>query len=354
MAKKVVLVTGVAGHWGARVAQQLTAERDLHVIGMHKAPETEIKGLDLVQADIRNPLLAELFKSESVHTLCHLTFVESVRLAESAFDINVMGTLKVMGACVEAGVKKIVLKSSTAVYGARPDNPAFLTEDHPLNGSRRYGYTRDLVEIEAFCNGFRRQSPQVTLTILRFPSIIGPMCDTPMTRFLHSSSAPVLWGFDPMMQIIHEDDVVGALTHAVLDDVPGVFNVAAEGDMPLSKLMALAGKFAVPMFHPLAYGSVALGAERLAPIELDYIRYPWVGDLAKMRAEFGFAPRYTAAQALREFAEQWRLRQYQPEATTLADDEERLRAIIERRRRARSAREQGPATASSTENASDE
>ena len=72
---------------------------------------------------------------------------------------------------------------------------------------------RDLIEIEAFCNGFRGQYPDITLTILRFPSIVGPTADTPMTRFLRSQLTPSLMGFDPLMQLIHEDDVVEALWH---------------------------------------------------------------------------------------------------------------------------------------------
>jgi UDP-glucose 4-epimerase len=95
-----------------------------------------------------------------------------------------MGTLKVFGACALAGVRKIVLKSTMMVYGARPDNQFYLTEEHPLKGSHSYGYTRDMIEIEAFCNGFRRQAPDVQLAVLRFAQIIGPAADTPMTRFL--------------------------------------------------------------------------------------------------------------------------------------------------------------------------
>jgi UDP-glucose 4-epimerase len=338
MTQKVVLVTGVAGYWGARVAGQLAAERGLHVIGLDTDPPArDIQDLDFIQADIRNPLLVELLKSENVHTVCHLTFVENARPSEAAFDLNVMGAMKVMGACVQAGVRKIVLRSSTAVYGARPENSAFLAEDAPLNGSRRYGYTRDLVEIEAFCNGLRRQSPETTLTVLRFPGILGPACDTPMTSFLQAVQAPVLFGFDPMMQIIHESDVIGALVHAALNDAPGVFNIAAEGALPLSKLMALAGKVAVPVLHLLAYWTGPLGSNRLAPIEWDYLRYPWVGDLARMRSEFGFAPRYAAAEALREFAARQRVRQYMPDSAALTFDEERLRDTIALRQRARAA-----------------
>jgi UDP-glucose 4-epimerase len=185
-------------------------------------------------------------------------------------------------------------------------------------------------------------------TILRFANIIGPEADTPLARFLQEPWTPVLLGFDPMMQVIHEEDVVDALVHAVIHDLPGVFNVAAEGVMPLSRLMALAGKFPIPVFHLFAYWGVGALAgsgsqvTRLVPMELDYIRYPWVGDLAKMREELCFTPRYTADEALREFAGKQRLRRYLPESKALAYDEERLRDTIERRRRARVRHETNP------------
>jgi UDP-glucose 4-epimerase len=344
--KQVVLVTGVANYWGAQVAARLvngaTPETGYHVVGLDSEPPGEsLKGLDFIQADIRNPLFVDLLRSENVHTVCHLVFAESVRASEAAFDINVMGTMKVLGACAEAGVRKVVLKSSMTVYGANPSNPSFITEQQPPQAGRSYGTTRNLVEIEAFCNGFRRQVPEMTLTILRFANIVGPQADTPLTRFLKQPMAPVLLGFDPLMQVIHEKDVVEALVYAIQNDVPGVFNIAAEGILPLSRLMALAVKVPIPIFHLFAYwgadliGAAGVSAGRNWPIEMDYLRYPCVGDLAKMREDLGFVPRYTAEEALREFAGEQRLRRYMPESAALAYDEERLRDTIERRKRSR-------------------
>ena len=334
------------GQVAARLAAAVNAQGDsvYQVIGVDAAPPGEqIEGLDFIQADVRNPLMVELLKFEQVDTVCHLVFAEHVRHSEATFDMNVMGTMKLLGACAEAGVRKVVLKSSMAVYGASPGNPAYIIESHPLQGSRNYGYTRHLVEIEAFCNGFRRKVPEMILTVLRFSNIVGPESDTPMTQFLKRPMAPVLLGFDPLMQVIHEDDVVAALLHAITHDAPGVFNVAAEGVLPFSRLMALASKIPIPVFHLFAYWGVDLmngagkGAGRYAPIELDYLRYSWVGDLACMRDELGFVPRYTAEEALREFAGEQRLRRYMPEAAALSYDEERLRDTIERRRRAKEA-----------------
>ena len=340
--KKTILVTGVAGAWGARAAARLMREAGLHVIGLDSEPPAEaIEGLDFVRADVRNPLLIDLLKTEQVDTVCHLAFAETARPSEAASDLNVMGTTKVLDACAGAAVRKVVLKSSTAVYGARPTNAAFLTEDHALRGSRRTGTVRDLLEIEAFCKSFAHQFPQPLVTILRFASIVGATVDTPMTRYLKMPHAPSLLGFDPRMQIIHEEDVVEALALAVLNDASGAINVAAEDVIPLNKMRGLAGKRSVAIPHLLAYWSQKLpaGARRRSsdalPIEPDYLRYPWVADLRRMREELGFAPRTNAEDALREFAERHHGAPLELGPLSMAREEEHLRDVIEQRRQAR-------------------
>lgn len=353
--KKVVLVTGVAGFWGSRVAIRLVIEGGYHVVGLGmERPAQEIGGLDFIQADVRNPMLGELIKAEAVDTVCHLDFEESNRPSVSAFDLNVTGTIKLLEACAKAGVGKVVLKSSTMVYGARPSNPAFLTEDHPLRGSQRYGYARDLRELETFCRGYSRQVPGMALTTLRFANIIGPTAASPMVRFLREPWTPSLLGFDPMVQLIHEDDVVAALVHAVRNDTSGVFNVGAWDALPLSKVRGLAGKPPIAILHPLAYWGVGLRASRalrldhLLAFDPDYLRYTWVGDLRRMKKVLGFEPRHTAEEAVYEVAEQNRTRRYLSESEYLAQSGERLRSVIEQRQKVRPQRDRA---VSSTEEA---
>jgi UDP-glucose 4-epimerase len=340
------------------VAALLVAGTDCHVIGTDiDLPEEEIDGLDFIRADVRNPLMADLLRSEAVDTVCHLAFTPSTRPNEAAFDKNVMGTAKLLAACGEAGVRKVVFKSSTAVYGARPSNPAFLTEERSLRGSRRYGYTRDLVEIEKFCNGFRHRVPEMALTILRFASIIGPTVDSPVTRFLREPLAPSLLGFDPRMQLVHEDDVVDGLLYGILRDAPGVFNVAAEDVLPLNRIRGLAGKPPLVLFHPFVYWGFDLLSGRAdwvdqsLPMDPDYLRYPWVADLARMRDELGFEPRYSAEDALQEFSALNEMRDSLSESEILALSEERLRTTMQQRQRAR---EWQAASASSMEPGGDD
>jgi UDP-glucose 4-epimerase len=160
-----------------------------------------------------------------------------------------------------------------------------------------------------------------------------------MTRFLKQNPTPVLLGFDPLMQVIHENDVVEALAYSTFNDIHGVYNIAAEGILPLSKILGLVGRFPLPVFHRFAYCEIGLNnalknkPEHHFPIEPDYLRYPWITDITRMREEMGFTPTYTADELLREFAGILRLRKFTPESPDLAYDEERLRDTLERRHR---------------------
>jgi UDP-glucose 4-epimerase len=335
--ERVVVVTGVAGYWGNRAAAKLLEQEELHVIGIDsEPPQTNVDGLDFIQADLRNPLVNELMQEEQVDTVLHLQFRESLAPSESSFDENVMGTAKLLGACSEAGVSQVVLKSSLMVYGARPDNPMFLREDHPLNGTKKYGYIRDWIEMEKYADSFREQNPAATLTVLRFGHAVGAHVSSPMTRFLREEEAVTLLGFDPMIQVIHADDVLAALVHAVNGKFPGTYNVAPEKGMPLWKILGLAGKVPLPVLHPLAYWSVSLGGPRLAPLPLDYLRYPCMGDMQRMRDELDFTPQFTPEESVRELASQQRLRKLFGKKNADALDEDRLRDVIQRRKRTRS------------------
>lgn len=328
MAERTIVVTGVAGYWGGRVARRLLSEPGVQVIGIDvKEPAEAIHGMDFVAADLRSTLLAEFLQVAGVDTVCHLRFKEVTTNSDAAYQQNVAATKALLAACVSAGVGHVVLKSSTTVYGANPSNSAFLPESHALRGGRRYAYNRHLVEIEQACQAFVAETAEPALTILRFASIVGPTADTPMNRLLRGRFTPMLLGFDPMMQVIHEEDVVEALAYATLNQIAGVFNVAAEGALPLTRLLGLTQTAPLPVWHPLAYWGMEKVKEPadFLPIEPDYLRYRWVADLTKMREELGFYPQKMADEAVRTLQPQ---EDGQPAE---AADDSHLREAIEAR-----------------------
>lgn len=324
MERRTVLITGVAGRWGRRLARQLVKFPIVRVLGMDvRAPERPVEGVEYIQADLRDPLLVELLRKERVEGILHMVFASGLGKdgttlsSEQAFQTNVMGTVELLAAANAAGVKQVVLKSSTLVYGAHVDNPLYLAEDAPLRGRTGEPAIGQRYEIEKAVAQFRRNHQDLKIVVLRFPGIIGASGASSLMRYLAQPAPPVLLGFDPLFQVVHEADVVGSILHAMATEADGVFNIAAEGVFSLTQLIRQIGRQPLPVFHPLAYGLSRLpGLRRNAkvlravPFELDYLRYPWVADVTKMRQELGYEPRHTAEEAVEAFRSTLRLHRF--------------------------------------------
>ncbi len=341
---RAVLVTGVADYWGGRVARRLLEEPVNHVIGIDdKKPEEEIRDLDFIQVDVRNPIFDELLGSESVEAVIHLKFDARPERDGGVSNLNFTGTKNVLEACRKVSINRVIVKSSTSIYGAKANNPGFLGENAPRNANRRYGYIRDWLDLEAYYEDFSTLYPGQHLTILRFANIVGLTADTPMNRFLKMRPPLTLLGFDPMLQIVHEDDVVEALVYALDVDYSGPCNVAAEDPMPLSRILRLAGRVQARLFHRFAYKwytlleSTQFNLPMQIPIEWDYLRYRCVADLRRMEQELSFTPAFRAEEALRMLAEGNKENGFGEEAGSPSYDIDGLRETLRIRQQKRKA-----------------
>jgi len=292
---------------------RLASEFGMRVLGIDIKPMTKpFPGVEFVEADIRNPLLAKLFESENVEVVLHCAFRWRQRHTEEVFDSNVLGTMRLLGAAALARVRKVIIPSSTVVYGAHPSNPAFIDESSEFVGRPEYAYIRELRDIETFVSGFRHQYPDMIVTVLRFANILGGGMSSPMASYLSMPAPPTLLGFDPRLQFIHHDDVLRAVGHCIMEDHNGTYNVAALDPQPLLKVLALVGAPPVFIFHPLAYWSQRWGrmirpeVDRCAPLPWDYLRYSWVAATERMEQELGFTPAKDAETTIREFGQQLR------------------------------------------------
>jgi UDP-glucose 4-epimerase len=278
--------------------------------------------LDLVQPNAEERL-AEVLVAESVDTTVHLGLLESpTRETSHSHELEGVGTMQVLNACRRARTHKLVVRSFTWLYGARATNPAFLSEKHMLRARGTDPFFQDKLAVEEQLLRFRQPGLGRVVTVLRTAPIIGPSVDNFVTRYLRLSRVPTVLGFDPLWQFLHEADAVAALKLAVDRDVPGVFNLASEGVLPLSMAVRLLGRSRLPL--PRRLLKPTLGALWLtkvgdaSPALLDYLQYACVADTSLAKSRLGFVPVFSSREALTDFASAEQLREAQLLSETTA------------------------------------
>lgn len=315
---RVVMVTGVSRYLGGRFTQLLQADPDVsRVIGVDVVPPRQDLGdAEFVRADIRNPIIGKVIARAEVDTVVHMSVIATPLGAggrATMKEINVIGTMQLLAACQKASsVRKLVVKSSTSVYGSSPREPAMFTEDLEPEGLARSGYAKDSVEVEGYVRGFTRRRPDVTVSTLRFANFVGPTVRTELTSYFSLPVVPTVLGFDPRLQFVHERDGLDALWRTTLEDHPGTFNVAGDGVLTLSQAIRRTGHLSVPLPQPTApwVGRVLkrIGVADFTTEQIRFLTYGRVVDTARMKDVLGLTPRYTTAEAFDDFVRAAHLR----------------------------------------------
>ena len=318
-----VLITGISRFLGGKLAQRLERDPDVdYVVGVDlDEPEVDLDRTEYVRADIRNPLIVKVLQAAEVDTVVHLAIVTTpTRVGGRAAmkELNVIGAMQLFAACQKASlVKKLVMKSTTAIYGADPRDPAIFTEDMSARSVPRMGYSKD--SIEQYARDFGRRRPDVDVTILRFANFIGPDIETTLTRYFSLPVIPTAMGYDPRIQLVHEEDAVEVLYRAVRESHPGIYNVAGDGCVYLSQAVRLLGRpplpLLLPLVNPVANAIRRAGLVDFATDQLRFLLYGRVVDNSRMKKAFGFAPAFTTRAALEDFIRGRRIRQVLPRET---------------------------------------
>ncbi len=315
----VVAVTGAATFLGTNLIGLLEEDRRFgRVVAIDTtAPRAAGDRTRVYQVDPTEPAadarLAEILTAERASVLVHLAFLDSPTTATAwAHELESVGTMHTLVAARQANVKKLVLWSQTMLYGAHATNPNFLTEKHPLRAPADEPYFGDKIAAEEEARRFAERAPGATVTILRTAPILGPTTRSYLTRYLSRRIVPTMMGFDPLLQFVHEVDAIAAFKLAVERDVPGTYNVVGEGVLPLSTVIKLAGRVALPIPHPIAAPMTAAlwmaGLAEAPEAFLPYLRFLCVADGERAQREMGFRPAYTTREALLDFVSAQRLR----------------------------------------------
>ncbi len=316
----VIAITGIGSFLGRTLVERLLERwTRLRIIGIdQRRPFRLDSRVRFHEVDLTEPTadnrVAEVLTKERVDALVHTAFrSEPTANIEMDHELETLGSLHVMNACEASKIKRLVVTSSTMLYGPWPDNPNFLTESHPLRGHPGSHTVANRVEVESLLAGWAVRHPDTEVTVLRNCWIFGPTYWNHVVRYFSFPVVPKLLGYDPLMQFVHEEDCLRALETATLHPHPGVFNVVGRGVLPLSTIVRLAGKriLSLPssVLYRLAY--YPSQGQNGDPPEgfYDYLRYLWVTDGQRGWDAFG-EPIYTTREAWMSFVSTRRMRRY--------------------------------------------
>ena len=296
-----VLVTGICGRLGRLLAR--TLHRRTQVIGVDRRAFIG-KPKDVVhhQVDLRRKKTRDLFRTGGIRAVVHLGVLHDPRASDKLHHSwNVVAFQKLLEYMAQYSVPKLVVLSSANVYGPQADNPQFLTEEAPLLGAQQFRGIRDLVELDMLAQSFFWRHPQTETVVLRPCHILGAVRNAP-SNYLRLERPMTLLGFDPMVQVVHERDVVQAVVRALRPGIRGIFNLRGPGELPLSRIFGLLGRKPRPVPAFVADRVLAqLWRYRMTsfpPPEIDHIRYLCMVDDTRAREVLGYRPEHDLAATL--------------------------------------------------------
>jgi len=303
-----VLVTGASGYLGSQVVAALAQADASHAarrIVAHdvRPPAHRVAGVEYVPGDIRSEELAHVMAAHGVDTVVHLASIVtpgpgSRRAFE--YDVDVNGTRNVLHACVRNGVRRIIVSSSGAAYGYHDDNPAWLTEDMPVRGNEAFAYSHHKRLVEEMLAEFREREPQLEQVVLRIGTILGANVRNQITDLFEKPRLLAIAGSDSPFVFIWDQDVVAIIVRAASDGPPGIYNVAGDGALTIHEIAARLGKRCVVLPAWLLQAALSvlkpLGLTQYGPEQVDFLRYRPVLLNTRLKAEFGYTPRYTSSE----------------------------------------------------------
>lgn len=301
-----VLITGVSGGLGRLLAQRLLQEH-YQVLGLDlRAWLDPPPGIKFFEADIRKRPAEDVFRTHHPDVVVHLATVthQSAR-QEERYRINLGGTKAIFEHCHTYGVTQAVFVGRHTVYGAAPDAPLYRNEDEPPLATATYPSLADLVAADLFAGSALWRYPELKTCVLRLVYTLGPSMRGTLSSYLGGrlgESVPLIMGFDPLFQVMHEYDAVEAIVAAISHKLKGTFNVAGPNPLPLSTLCRAVGR--LPISVPqILYASTARRLMRspLPTSAINHIKYPVVVNSEAFREATGFQHRLNERQLLEAY-----------------------------------------------------
>jgi UDP-glucose 4-epimerase len=298
-----VLIPGAAGAIARKLAVRLVAEGH-EVVGIDRRPWRD-PPIEFHEVDVRKRAAEDVFRKVRPEAVVHMATVTSLVVpGEERNQINLGGTRAVFDHCRAYGVAHCIFVGRHTFYGAGPDSPLFHVEDEPPQELNRFPALADLVAADLYAATALWRFPELATSVLRVCYTLGASGQGTLAGFLRGKRVPMVLGFDPLFQFLHEDDVVEALVLTLGKRPRGVFNVAGPQPLPLSRVAIAAGRTPVPVPEILLESLIGrFGFPRLPKGALTHIKYPVVVDAKAFRETTGFVHEYDEMDAIRSFRE---------------------------------------------------
>jgi UDP-glucose 4-epimerase len=292
-----IMVTGAGGALAQAIIHQLKS--DYRIVAVDFREQVNFPApIISYKADYNKRLFEDIFRDHYFDGIIHLGRIQANEANRfSRYNANVIGTQKLFDLSKKYGVKQILVMSTYFVYGADPYNPSLLDEKTPLKAAELTMDLVDSVELENLSNIYLYKYPELNITILRPCNIAGPGVGNTFSTLLSQKQAPVLWGFSPLMQFIHIDDMRDAVCLAFKKNIRGLYNVAPADYISFQKAVTESGcqKLVIPSIPPILPERISKFMKWKAfPVHLiNYFKYPVIIDGSLFEKTFGFKPKKT-------------------------------------------------------------
>lgn len=308
-----VVVTGASGNVGTSVLEALAAEPQVtEIVGLaRRLPELEMPKVEWVAADVVEDDLVPIFSGADA--VIHLAWAIQPSRDESVTErINVEGSRRVFEATAAAQVPALVHASSVGAYSPGPKKRQ-VDESWPVDGIKTSFYSRHKAACEAMLDGLERRTAELRIVRLRPGLIFKSEAASEIRRLFAGPFVPgflIQKRFIPVIprvprlrfQAVDSRDVGEAYRQAVVRDVHGAFNIAAEPEIGVEELCEFFGARSFPLPAGALRGAAALTWKlRLQPTSpgwLDLALGVPSMDTARAREELGWAPGVSSLDAL--------------------------------------------------------
>jgi UDP-glucose 4-epimerase len=296
------LITGLAGGLAQRTADVLVRAGE-NVVGVDYRPvgplPPSLADIPVYRANYNKTAIEDVFRHHSFDRVLHLGRVGNLKEEMGKrFDLNVVGSQKIMDLCLQHHVRKLVVLSTFHIYGAHPHNHILIAEDEPLRAGADFPQLADAIQLDNMASTWIYRHREIPIVVLRPTNVIGPSIRNTLSNFLRLPTIPRIAGFDPMIQFIHEDDLAEAILIAAEGDRTGVYNLAGRDAIPWSEAAELSGARTVPI--PSTMATVLLPAFAALPAYLvNFFKYPCIISDRTFRETFAWEPKLPLREALR-------------------------------------------------------